>query len=916
MHLLQTGGSRASIMSYSTIPIPASPTLTNPDMILPYVEYDSASPPGGNYRSACSGQERTDTRQIDMHFSIAPPRTDIALTTPIIYGNGTMLSDIGEVTEAESTPGRSKLPGPAERRMLKQKQASGNHAPIGSSPTSGYAAVMKRTRVGTHQRKISIESSSTVTSDGQAGEIFKDFDDGVSVDDSVFQGDDEESLADSHSEQVIASETQRLAMVDNQLEHEDDRNSSAALSRRAEQILLNAKKRLTVGLHVHLDLSLLTLIQNMEDNLTRARSSLCATPSGSLSSIHSSSPLSRSTPSPPENDKTAGAFSIYPPRQRLLHTPAESPAASPTNPRAGSENSILSQRMAPFPIPIPVRSVNTAARFTGRSDGGKRSPTLSQAPQAHCEDTRTIAHCGFFSSLSKGFPPLEILQPLSEDDGIVDFDADRESIRSSVDGNLRPNGEHRGLTRSASSMQMRDLKDQMSDLKGRLSVLRDRARSDTMKRRSLQSLRTPSPFTAAEQWYAASNHYGDPLSANAGVASPPWKGSQSGDDEARQVHEAIDGTSGQVLCVEDAASDITSVYEDINEHSGTFDLEDENEPRSSEAAEENYRIVEEDQQNEEAGEDYEEEIVDYKEVDHCESDTSVYHDSLSTQLSHEDREDAFDYEHFFLYSAMGTICQQKPGRRCSSGSACSEDSVETVQATPASKEPTRSIRGRVRSESTDSLSSLATFATATEGLQSEYGDEEERDTFAVQQLARIIPRSNTTTPLAAKRSTFGGAGVSGQIDDIQASFNKTKIPSSTGNDKIRRNGLHRPRPSVNSFKSFGFNDTLRTPPLVSEPELQQSKSSVLNLRASKEIEPSLLTDSTTLTDDTNGEHLQSSPIHMLAREDRILVQRIVASLGKCVLGLQEAGSASYEGRVWRRKIDNARKQLENDETGI
>ncbi|KAK2626618.1 hypothetical protein QTJ16_003793 [Diplocarpon rosae] len=914
MHL-QTGGSRASIMSYSTVPIPASPTLTNPDMILPYVEYDSASP-GGNYRSACPGEERADIRQIDTHFSIAPPRTNIALTTPIIYGNGTMLSDIGEVTEAESTPGRSKLPGPAERRMLKQKQASGNYAPVGSSPTHGYAAVMKRTRVGTHQRTISIESSSTVTSDGQAAEMFKDFDDGVSVDDSVFQGDDEESVADSYSEQVIASETQRLAMADNQLEHEDDRNSSAALSRRAEQILLNAKKRLTVGLHIHLDPSLLTLIQNMEDNLTRARSSLCATPSGSISSIHSSSPLSRSTPSPLENDRIAGAFSMYPSRQRLLPTPAESPAASPTNPRVGSENSILlPQRMAPFPIPIPVRSVNTAARFTGRSDGGKRSPTLSQAPQAHCEDTRTIAHSGFFSSLSKGFPPLDILQPLTEDDGIVDFDADRESIRSSVDGYLRPNGEHRGLTRSVSSMQMRDLKDQMSDLKGRLSVLRDRARSDTMKRRSLQSLRTPSPFTAAEQWYATSNNYGDPLSVNAGVASPPWKVSQSGDNEARQVQEAIDGTSEQVLCVEDAALDITSVYEDINEHSGTFALEDENESRSSETAEEIYRIVQEHQQNEEAGEGYEE-VVGYKEADHYESDTSVYHDSLSTQLSHEDREDAFDYEHFFLHSAMGTICQQKLERRCSSGSASSEDSVETVQATPAYKEPITSIRGRVRSESIDSLSSLATFATATEGLQSEHGDEEEPDIFAVQQLAKIIPRSNTTTPLAAKRSTFGGAEVNGQIDDIQPFFDKKKLPGSTGNDKIRRNGLQHQRPSVDSFKSFGFNGTLKNPPLVSTPELQQSKSSALEFRASKEIEPSLLSDSTTLTDDTNGEHLQSSPIHMLAREDRILVQRIVASLGKCVLGLQEAGSASYEGGVWRRKIDNARRQLENEETGI
>lgn len=260
-------------MAYSAIPLPASPTLTNPDMILPYGEYDpTPSPPrGGKYLSESAGGDWDDTRQTDMHFSIGPPHAHMGLmtpTTPIIYGNGTMLSDIGEVTEAESTTGRSKLPGPAERRLLKQQQqlqqqqqqqASGSNTPLGSSPTIGYAAVMKRAKTGTHQRKISIESTSTVRSEGQAAELFKDFDDGVSVDDSVFQGDDEESVADSYSEQVIASETQRLATRDHSVGQEDDRNSSAALSRRAEQILLNAKKRLNVGFNSTVYLDMLTI---------------------------------------------------------------------------------------------------------------------------------------------------------------------------------------------------------------------------------------------------------------------------------------------------------------------------------------------------------------------------------------------------------------------------------------------------------------------------------------------------------------------------------------------------------------------------------------------------------------------------------------------------------------------------------
>merc|ERR1711939_1249178 len=447
-------------------------------------------------------------------------------------------------------------------------------------------------------------------------------------------------------------------------------------------------------------------------------------------------------------------------------------------------------------------------------------------------------------------------EPLGEDD-VPDFEADRASIRSSVDGYLTPNGEHRGLTRSASSMQMRDLKDQMSDLKGRLSVLRDRARDDTMKRRSLQSLRTPSPFTAAEQWYATSKNYGEPLSADAGVASPPWKGSVNGDEEMRQeetVH-AITTDTPQY-----AESDVTSVYEDVNEHSYAAGADaTSHEPGIPEQDEEDV-IAEErekDEPEEEFEDEYREEMVDREEADDYESDASLYHDSLTTPISHEDREDAFDYEHFFQHSAMGTISQQRMQRRGSSGSFSSEDSVETVQgpSIPSSNPPPRGSLGHFRSESTDSVSTVATL---------------------------IPPRSHTTTPLTAKRSTFGSDPKNSQPVERQTSPERPRRPSSTGHDQAQRNGNNIHRPSIGSFESFGSNGTTRSFPLVNKPKIQQNTASTPNLRASKEIEPSLLSDSMTLTDGTNGERLQPSPVHMLAREDQILVERLVASLGKCV----------------------------------
>lgn len=194
-----------------------------------------------------------DWNPATMQFSIGSPSQQMRLTpeTPIIYGNGTMLSDIGEVTEAESTVGR-KLPGPAERRMLKKQavaQAVTRSSPTLKSPAStemNRSSIIRRGKVVSHTRTMSEESASTIRSEGQSAEIFKDFDDAVSVDDSCFQGDDEESVADSYSVEVVAAETERLAKKQNSDEDEDE-SSSAALSKRAEQILLNAKMRLTVS---------------------------------------------------------------------------------------------------------------------------------------------------------------------------------------------------------------------------------------------------------------------------------------------------------------------------------------------------------------------------------------------------------------------------------------------------------------------------------------------------------------------------------------------------------------------------------------------------------------------------------------------------------------------------------------------
>jgi hypothetical protein len=187
------------------------------------------------------------------------PVTPTTPMTPIIYGNGTMLSDIGEVTEVESTPGK---PSPVRNKGLaayrraeyvSPTRDSGSDAALRSSPTMGVqgGSIKKRptqNAAGQHQRRDSIDSVSTVTNDDRR-DLFGDFDDSVSAidDDSVFQGDDEESVADRYVEDALPdNNTNRLGVP----AIDSDRlstHSTSSISRRAEEILANAKKRLTVS---------------------------------------------------------------------------------------------------------------------------------------------------------------------------------------------------------------------------------------------------------------------------------------------------------------------------------------------------------------------------------------------------------------------------------------------------------------------------------------------------------------------------------------------------------------------------------------------------------------------------------------------------------------------------------------------
>src|SRR5205823_348929 len=105
--------------------------------------------------------------------------------------------------------------------------------------------------------------------------------------------------------------------------------------------------------------------------------------------------------------------------------------------------------------------------------------------------------------------------------------------------------------------------------------------------------------------------------------------------------------------------------------------------------------------------------------DDVESGTdSVYEDAvyeMPTTERHEDRADAFDYEHFFLHSAMGTYSLD--GRRNSTSSGSSTATTRPVTAV-RTHEVLNGSEKRIsihqRNPSVDSVSTVASFATAAE----------------------------------------------------------------------------------------------------------------------------------------------------------------------------------------------------------
>ncbi|KAF5669220.1 hypothetical protein FHETE_4978 [Fusarium heterosporum] len=878
-----------SSLTYGSIP--GSPTLTNPDMILP--DYDCDVSLEDHSRTPLRIWNNSQANDMRFHLPssqnqfIAGP---ISPSTPIIYGNGTMLSDIGEVTEVESVVGQG-------RRGSHLSVYSNDDQVLGSSPTVGASRIKSRAEVLQRERRSSLDSNSTITSQTRAAP-FGDFDDSASADDVDFQGDDEESMASSYVEGTALQEPMHV-LVHRAQETVEQRYSTSSLGERAEQILANAKQRLT----------------KMEGNLSRARSSLYT-------------PMSDgSTPSPP----------IARPATSLRGSTSLQ-GMSQGHSRNISENSLQNGLASPH---FPQR----AASALGAAGGYRQPLTSSRSADALGIGYGASSHRSPTSALDP------MLETLSEDEGGANGGDSRRS--SHLYNQLSPSFgsmTDTDIPRSSSVAQVRDLKHQMKDLRGKISNLKEQARADSLKRRSLQSLRTPSPFTHS-RWDQAL-----PESSKSQDATPetspfqtPWKQEEFGDKTKVQISpkqdqreisaleqtkktdgDHVDAEYEDALSGPEAPGDIAVHEHVVSPQSGAEpSLKDELEAQENDDMIDDGETWEGDLEQEEEEEvkgaeqqhdlqnggyandledDDDDEFVDFE----SESGESSYHDAFQVPVSHEDREDAFDYEHFFLHSAMGSMSQHRRGSWSSVGS---EDSAETTRGPIPGPAPAADFDSdHERRPSVDTMSSFNSFATATEGRSS-------RNSNLDDTIETVVNTTNDPDgQQSSKRTTFGGF----QFPLLKPNARNGSVDLPQNNPR-RGTVVHRPassaatyarhRPSVSSFGSTGTN---RSFPLVDKAK---GANGILTPTSStpgaspdselRQISQSLLNEAASLGGIESGQNNgNASAVPGLDKESQILVERLVASLGKCVLGLTESSRAGSEARMYRRRIDTARRILE------
>lgn len=513
-----SGVSVQSIHSLVTHETPPSPTLTNPDSILPILPWQrSLDSDDGQHpllepeiplsqtlsHDTISTQRNSTASEASIHVATAVPMpmgsrlsarplatvqgASASMPSYAGYEHGAPLSDIYEESEANGTP-RS-----ARRRTI---------SPV-TEDERGRGSTTPTKPSSRHKTRLSVVSTSSSGSDLGDWEHF----DSSRVLSSRVAAD----LAQLRREDTLDVDEDTIKSRRQSREEEE----LAALNARAEQILENARKRLT----------------HMEDNLKFARNSIVmSSRSPNLGAEHQPvgglyRSISAAGASKLGKNRQGGSLALRT-TASLQHMRGASDAGVPSAtmrlsrlPDSRSASALEYGAPTKYSLFPPDTKQSPTSRFQP-SPASSRSYTSPLRPLEEERGSLSTAETTPESVKAPLIKGLGILSPLAA--------ASREKLATTgtVDGppsqQTPTPSQSRRSTSSASTKSAKELKEQMTDLKIRIAELRSKTQEESLRRRSFQSSGTISSLAnaAPEQWYASSLAYketGTPVSATAGV---------------------------------------------------------------------------------------------------------------------------------------------------------------------------------------------------------------------------------------------------------------------------------------------------------------------------------------------------------------------------------------------------------------
>lgn len=445
-------------------------------------------------------------------------------------------------------------------------------------------------------------------------------------------------------------------------------------------------------------------------------------------------------------------------------------------------------------------------------------------------------------------------------------------------------------TRSNSQLSTHDIRNQMISLRDRISSLKTRTQEDTLRRRSMQNVRPSSSYTVAEQWYTSAPEYresGSPLNTNAGLGWSPTQ--EQLVEESHHRPSAIEPSTSPPPIAQDVSLE-RDVQTALTHRE--IPIPPPNNGHESLSAHYHQRTDSQDLGEDSIKASDEEQIYLNEALEESlhEGDESYgspeFMETAPQPERHEDRADAFDYEHFFLHSAIGNYSSLDMHRRNSSrASVASADSVVTTRAAnPTGEEDLDTPRGSTvqktsfashgRNNSVDSVSTMATFQTATEG---DGLDDEDQDNETSNALVwgghRPMPGSmDSSQYLPLTRSTM-------------VSKPRSRTPTTISSHDANANATILP------------NGSLPTPPITSPRSPTSPVATYVDvLSFLRSINP-------------------TRSILPLRADDTELAIDLLKSLDiVCAKMAKDSGAEGigtrYENRTFRRRLDAARRVLD------